>query len=116
MMEPDEDFLKTVPVVWDEIEFLSGYPGKFAVLARQSNGDWYVGGINGEPKDQSVKIDLTFLDEGEFDMLLIKDGETSKDLSIEKLKIQKNHSIELVMSAFGGFAIRLTNTRNNTTH
>ena len=107
---PEEvlDFLKTVPAAWDEIEFLSGYPGKFAVLARQSEGDWYVGGINGELADQPVKIDLSFLDEGEFDMLLIQDGETSKEFSVENRPVRSGQSIELVMPALGGFVVRLT--------
>ena len=107
---PEEvlDFLKSVPAAWDEIEFLSGYPGKFAVLARQSEGDWYVGGINGELADQPVKIDLSFLDEGEFDMLLIQDGETSKEFSVENRPVRSGQSIELVMPALGGFVVRLT--------
>ena len=108
MPEGVTDFLKSVPAAWDEIEFLSGYPGKFAVLARQSKGDWYVGGINGESEDQAVKIDFSFLAEGEFDMLLIQDGETSKEFSIENRPVRTGQSIELVMPALGGFVARLT--------
>jgi len=108
MPEAVTDFLKTVPVVWDEIEFLSGYPGKFAVLARLNNGDWYIGGINGQTKDQPVKIDLSFLGEGEFDMLLIKDGETTREFSIGSRPIQSDQLLEIVMPAIGGFVARLT--------
>jgi len=108
MPEAVTDFLKTVPVVWDEIEFLSGYPGKFTVLARLNNGDWYIGGINGQTKDQPVKIDLSFLGEGEFDMLLIKDGETTREFSIGSRPIQSDQLLEIVMPAFGGFVARLT--------
>jgi len=32
------DFLKHVSSVWDDTKFLDGYPGKFAVLARQGEG------------------------------------------------------------------------------
>ncbi len=108
MPEAVLDFLKTVPAAWDEIEFLSGYPGKFAVLARQSEENWYVGGINGESADQPVKIDLSFLEEGEFDILLIQDGETTKEFFIENSIIQSGQSIELTMPALGGFTARLT--------
>ncbi len=108
MPEAVSDFLKTVPAAWDEIKFLSGYPGKFVVMARQRDGNWYVGGINGEPADKPVKIDLSFLEEGEFDMLLIKDGETSREFSIENRPVRSAQTIELVMPAFGGFAARLT--------
>jgi len=109
MPEEVTDFLKTVPVVWDDIKFLSGYPGKFAVLARQSNGDWYVGGINGESVDQAVTIDLSFLAEGKFNMLLIQDGKASREFSIESRTVQSDQSLEIVMPALGGFVIRLTN-------
>jgi len=108
MPEEVRDFLKHVPVVWDDIEFISGYPGKYAVLARQNNGDWYVGGINGEAKDQAVQIDLSFLGEGEFNILLIKDGETARDFSFESRTVQSDQSLELTMSEYGGFVARLT--------
>ena len=94
--------------MWDEIKFISGYPGKFAVLARQSKNDWYVAGINGETSEKAVKIDLSFLGEGEFDMLLIKDGETTKNFSIEKRSVWAGQSMEIVMSEYGGFVARLT--------
>jgi len=108
MPEAVTDFLKTLPVVWDEIKLLSGYPGKYAVLARQSNDDWYIGGINGETTDKTVEIDLSFLGEGEFDMLLIKDGKTSKDFSIERYSVRADQSLETVMSEYGGFVARIT--------
>ena len=108
MPEEVTDFLKTVPAAWDEIEFLSGYPGKFAVLARQSDGDWYIGGINGETKDQAVKIDLSFLGEGAFSMLLIQDEETSREFSIENRPVMSDQSLEIVMPALGGFVARFS--------
>ncbi len=108
MPEEVRDFLKTVPAAWDEIEFLSGYPGKYAVLARQSKGEWYVGGINGETTARTVNIDLSFLDEGAFNMLLIKDGETSKEFSTESRPVQSGQSLEIVMPAYGGFVARFS--------
>lgn len=107
--QPEEvlDFLKTVPTTWDDIKFLSGYPGKFAVLARQNNGDWYIAGINGMTESKSVKIDLSFLGDGEFNMLLIKDGEKSREFSIEERSISANQSLELEMNKYGGFVARL---------
>lgn len=36
------DFLKELPTVWDETQFIDGYPGKFVILARRhgDNGTW----------------------------------------------------------------------------
>ncbi len=100
------DFLKNVPVTWDDIKLIEGYPGKYAVLARQNNNDWYIAGINGETADKTVKIDLSFLGEGEFEMLLIKDGETAREFSIEKRSVTSDQSLNITMSEYGGFAAR----------
>jgi len=107
MPEDITDFLKNVPVVWDDINLIEGYPGKYAVLARKNNNDWYIAGINGETADKTVKIDLSFLGEGEFDMLLIKDGKTAREFSIEKRSVTSNQSLDITMSEYGGFAVRL---------
>lgn len=110
------DFLKYVPVTWDEIEFLSGYPGKYSVLARQSNDDWYIAGINGETIDRTVIMDLSFLGDSEYEMLLIKDGKTDREFSIEKGSVRADQSLEIVMPEYGGFVVRLKKIHNNTTH
>lgn len=42
------DFMKKVPVKWDDMKFIDGYPGKYAVLARKSAGKWYLVAVNGD--------------------------------------------------------------------
>lgn len=51
------DFLKNVPTTWDETQFVEGYPGKYAVVARRHGDKWYVAGLNGT--DQVKKLTLT---------------------------------------------------------
>ena len=51
-----QQFLSHLPAVWDEIRFLSGYPGESVVLARRSGSTWYIAGINGS----DVARTLTF--------------------------------------------------------
>ena len=46
-------FMKDVPVNWDEVKFIDGYPGKYIIMARKSAGKWYVAGVNAQ--DQAVK-------------------------------------------------------------
>ena len=57
-------FLGELPSVWDETRFLSGYPGKSAVLARRSGSTWYVAGINGLDEAQRLSTDLSFIGKG----------------------------------------------------
>ena len=57
-------FLGELPSVWDETRFVSGYPGKSAVLARRSGNTWYVAGINGLDEAQKLTTDLSFIKNG----------------------------------------------------
>ena len=52
------EFMKQVPTIWDEIRFIDGYPGRFAIIARRSADKWYVAGINAEAQPVKTKIDL----------------------------------------------------------
>ena len=51
-------FLKRVPSVWDDTKFIDGYPGKLVVLARHGGGRWYVAGINAEPVEKKLALDV----------------------------------------------------------
>ena len=59
-----QDFLSSLPNVWDETRLLSGYPGKSAVIARRSGSRWYVAGINGLDDPQTLRFDLSFISGG----------------------------------------------------
>ena len=57
-----QDFLSSLPSVWDETRFVSGYPGESAVIARRSGKTWYVAGINGTDEVKRVKTSLDIKD------------------------------------------------------
>lgn len=76
--QPEEvqEFLSTLPNVWDETRFISGYPGESVVIARRSGNVWYVAGINGTDEEKmvqtttgisGVKSGLAFFDSGNSD-------------------------------------------------
>ena len=50
------DYLSALPAAWDETRYVSGYPGRSAVLARRSGSKWYIAGING--LDEAQTLDL----------------------------------------------------------
>ena len=54
-----QDYFTTLPTVWDETRFVSGYPGEYAVLARRSGDTWYVAGINGTDEPKTIPADLS---------------------------------------------------------
>ena len=50
------DFMREVPVVWDDIKFIDGYPGKYAVIARERDGVWYVAAVNAEQSPYQLDL------------------------------------------------------------
>ena len=97
-----QQFMKTVPVVWDETRFLDGYPGKFVVMARRSGSVWYIAGINGQDSTQKVSFDASFTEASQG--LLITDGSSNREFSINKLTFQKTIALEMIPN--GGFVIQ----------
>lgn len=76
---PVQEFLSTLPAVWDETRFVGGYPGKSAVLARRSGNTWYVAGINGTDSEQTLILDLRFLDSTGRKAMVFTDPANSED-------------------------------------
>ncbi len=107
--EVPKQFLKTVPVTWDETKFVAGEPGQFVVLARRHGDAWYLGGINGEETERAVKVALPFLDDNaRYATLMIGDGKTPRRFNVvtppEGSKgLTSRDSMELRFSPYGGF-------------
>ncbi|MBQ1587731.1 MAG: glycoside hydrolase family 97 catalytic domain-containing protein, partial [Prevotella sp.] len=53
-----QEFLGQLPATWDETRYVSGYPGKSAVLARRNGKTWYIAGINGTDETNSLSLPL----------------------------------------------------------
>lgn len=109
------DFIKAVPVDWDESRVLSGEVGGHAVIARKERGrpNWYVGGITNEDA-RTVPVALDFLEAGKTYVATIwRDGPTAeagpkgKDLVRETRRVRKGDRLDLRMAPGGGFAIRI---------
>ena len=102
------DFLKAVPAAWDETKLLSGYPGHDVVIARQKDGNWYVGGINGEDQAKRMVINFKFLDsEASYEAVFISDGADKKSFSSETKSISSQSTEEIDVLPIGGFVIQL---------
>ena len=56
-----QQFLGSLPTVWDETRLLSGYPGQSVVMARRSGNTWYVAGINGTDQEQTLSVPTPFI-------------------------------------------------------
>ncbi|MDE6549874.1 MAG: glycoside hydrolase family 97 catalytic domain-containing protein [Muribaculaceae bacterium] len=60
LAQPQEvkDYLTNLPTAWDNTILLGGYPGEYAVMARQKGDKWWISAINGT----DAPVDLTDLD------------------------------------------------------
>jgi len=97
-----KDFIKTIPVAWDEMEFVGGFPGEEVVIARRAGDDWFVAGINGEQTSKELTLDLSFINsvqKGD----LIADG--SSALEYQAGAISSSKSVSVPMKPNGGFII-----------
>ncbi|MBN2029207.1 glycoside hydrolase family 97 catalytic domain-containing protein, partial [bacterium] len=100
--EPKE-FLKHVPVSWDDTKLIDGYPGEKVVLARKKGDRWYIGGLNGKDEVQTLEINFDFLDKGNHQLQLIKDGNDDKSFSYETVQVAKGNTIKVDCLPRGGF-------------
>lgn len=55
-------FIKEVPVNWDDTKIIAAEPGDYVVIARKPKDreDWFIGGIKDE-NEQTITIDCDFL-------------------------------------------------------
>lgn len=101
-LEPKE-FLKNVPVSWDNTKLLDGYPGEKIIIARKKGNQWYLGGLNGKDELQTLKLNFDFLGKGNFKLKLIKDGENDKSFAVEVIKVKKGDVLNVKCLPRGGF-------------
>jgi len=101
-------FLMTVPVAWDEIRLVDGFPGKRVVLARRKERTWYLGGLNGEDQPQNLRLSFDFLPPGAYELALIRDGATAKEFSTQTIIVKRGTKAEVNCLPRGGFVGTLT--------
>lgn len=100
--EIPKQFLKQVPVTWDESRLLAGYPDNFVVVARRSGKEWYIGGISG--KNEKREISFTLPKECiNKEFTLITDGDNITSFKYQKVK-SKDGVVKISLLENGGFS------------
>jgi hypothetical protein len=100
-----KEFLKRLPASWDDVKFLEGYPGKYAVIARRSGNRWYIAGINGDMTEKKITLNLTSFKKSR--ATLFTDGTGSELFSKAILNPAKQQKCNITLNANGGFVIVL---------
>lgn len=103
-----KEFLKHVPVTWDDTRFVAGYPGKFTVLARRKGDTWYLAGVNGGNQTREEQIKLgPWLGEGTFDLARIGDGGDARSFANDSQSVKAGQPFTVKMLPYGGFVATL---------
>lgn len=107
-----KDFLKQVPVAWDDTRFIAGYPGQFAILARRKGDTWYLAGVNGQDKGREERIKPgDWLAAGRYTLARIGDGADARSFAEETQVFESGREFAVTMRPFGGFVATLKPAR-----
>jgi hypothetical protein len=102
------DFLRKVPVTWDETRFVDGYPGRLAVIARRSGSRWYVGGVEGEGRARSFELRPFFLGPGSWTATILEDGDLPRSPANRTATVEASGSLTIPLRPHGGFVVIMT--------
>jgi alpha-glucosidase len=107
-------FIKDVPVDWEETRVVDGAVGEYVAIARKQRGgrDWYLGAVT-DGNARTIEANLSFLDKGRtYTAQIYRDGPDAdwqgnqKDIVIEERKVTRGDTLHLRMAPGGGQAIR----------
>ncbi len=105
------DFLRIVPTTWDDIHFISGYPGDYVAIAKRSGNEWFIGIMNNS-KMKEVTIKLDFIAPGVSSLSSWADAEDAnsspKNLKISTQTVQQGDLLKVKMVDNGGWVARVT--------
>ena len=98
------EFIKDVPVTWDETRILQGDIGEYIVSARRKGKDWYIGAMTNE-SGRTISIPLGFLDKGNYHAQVWEDGKTISTLNKSESTQNNQQTITLKLAASGGAVV-----------
>jgi alpha-glucosidase len=100
--QPGFDFLKMVPVTWDETIVPDAKVGEFIIVARRNDSEWFVGAITNS-EVRTISIPLSFLGDGKFTAELYLDSlESDPNLLIRQTRSVSGTDVLSVPLAGGG--------------
>ena len=105
-MEPAfMELLGQVPTVWDTTLVLDARLGEYIATARRSGDRWFIGAMN-NLSPRTIELPLTFLPEGETELLICRDGVNAdrypSDYLIERRKVKNTDTLPINLAPGGG--------------
>jgi alpha-glucosidase len=101
------DFISRIPTVWDETKAIDAKVGDYLVMARRKGNNWYLGAMT-DWDARTLEIDLSFLEEGDYQIEIMQDGMNAQragnDYKKTVQKVTRNQKISINMAPGGGWA------------
>ncbi len=109
--EPEVEFFRELPTVWDESKVIQGEIGQTITMARRRGPEWYVGSMNAVER-RKLEIPLSFLDaEKKYTAVIYSDanpeGGDPTRVTIRRLAVDSSTVISADLAKNGGQAIRI---------
>lgn len=103
-------FISAIPTVWEETKVLDGKVSEYVAIARKYGDNWYVGALTNWDSREMV-LDLSFLEEGDYQVELFKDGlnadRAARDYKKEVIALPSDRQLKVKMAPGGGYAARI---------
>ncbi|HWV98271.1 MAG TPA: glycoside hydrolase family 97 N-terminal domain-containing protein [Candidatus Acidoferrum sp.] len=109
--EPELEFWKHLPTVWDDTRVLHGTIGQYITTARRKGDEWYVGTMNAVQRRQ-LDIPLLFLTPGRnYTATICRDGQpdgsSPTEVSVQSQTVDVTTILHADLAPNGGQAVRL---------
>lgn len=100
--------LDDIPVTWDDMKILDGYPMQFGVTARRCGNDWYIGSSTIAARTVEIKLS-DLISDGTWNAYIFSDNADGSDLVVNVLNgLTKEDVITQELLPKGGFVVKLT--------
>lgn len=106
---PAVDVIKSIPAVWDETIVLPvSAIGELAIFARRTGDVWFLAVMCG-PQARTVRVPLSFLDEGQYEASMVcDDKENDAAVVLKNGTARRGDTLEIEMVNGGGFVGRFS--------
>lgn len=110
-MEPKfMELLGSIPTSWDTTITIDAKVGEYIITARRKGSDWFIGGMT-DSVARDISIDLSFLDEGNYNASVCRDGinadRNAMDYVIEEKAVSTKNKLDMHLAPGGGVLIKV---------
>ena len=101
------EFIRQVPVEWDESRVLHAELGRYVAMARRRGDTWYVGAMTGAD-GRDLELDLSFLGDGGYQLDSMEDGPNAGVFATDVQKggasVSRSSRLTMRLAPGGGWA------------